>query len=118
MNMAISEVEALSLLLEDWVEWCKLFKEKTGYPKKSAGFATGGINCYDDMEDSIKNDKYDSLTAAVKDLYDENQVYAAAIYMRYGISRVFRFPRDNFEQTLILAHDRLVIICKRKGIVL
>ena len=42
----------------------------------------------------------------------------AAINRRYGICSVFRFPRNNYEQTLVLAHERLVIICKRKGIVL
>jgi hypothetical protein len=116
--MHISEVEALVLLLEDWAEWHRLFRPNIGFNKKSSGFHSGGISCVDDMEIGTDKETIKSMQYSVEQLEEESPVMAAAIYRRYGVSAVFNFPRNNFEDTLILAHDRLVIICKRKGVVL
>lgn len=116
--MIFTEIEKLAVLLEDWAKWCDNYREKTGYPTKSSGFMSGGINCYDDFKERSNNSVFEKITTAMIDLYNENTAYAAAIHRKYGISNVFRFPRNNYEQTLVLAHERLVIICKRKGIVL
>ena len=113
--MAISEVEALVLLLEDWSAWQSSYRPNTGFKSRSAGFACVGLSTFEDMCHQSDNATMRALDSAIDDL---DPAPRAAINLKYGVCSVFRFPRDNFEQTLILAHDRLVIICKRKGIVL
>jgi len=113
--MHVSEVEALSLLLEDWATWQSSYRPNTGFKSRSAGFSSLGLQSFDDMCHQSDNATMRALDSAIDDL---DPAPRAAINRKYGVCSVFRFPRDNFEQTLILAHERLVIICKRKGIVL
>ncbi len=113
--MHVSETEALVLLLEDWAAWQSSYRPKTGFKSRSAGFACLGLSTFEDMCHQSDNATMRALDSAIDDL---DPAPRAAINWKYGVCSVFRFPRDNFEQTLILAHDRLVIICKRKGIVL
>lgn len=42
----------------------------------------------------------------------------AAVMRRYGIAAVFRFPRDNYEQCLLMAHEVLIKALQRKGVML
>lgn len=113
--MHVSETEALVLLLEDWAHWQSSYRPNTGFKSRSAGFSSLGLQSFDDMCHQSDNATMRALDSAIDDL---DPALRAAINRNYGVCSVFRFPRDNFEQTLILAHDRLVIICKRKGIVL
>jgi len=113
--MHVSETEALVLLLEDWAAWQSSYRPKTGFKSRSAGFACIGLSTFEDMCHQSDNATMRALDSAIDDL---DPAPRAAINRKYGVCSVFRFPRDNFEQTLIIAHERLVIICKRKGIVL
>jgi hypothetical protein len=113
--MHVSETEALVLLLEDWANWQSSYRPNTGFKSRSAGFSSLGLQSFDDMCHQSDNATMRALDSAIDDL---DPAPRAAINRKYGVCSVFCFPRDNFEQTLILAHDRLVIICKRKGIVL
>jgi hypothetical protein len=113
--MHISETEALVLLLEDWANWQSSYRPNTGFKSRSAGFSSLGLQSFDDMCHQSDNATMRALDSAIDDL---DPAPRAAINRKYGVCSVFRFPRDNFEQTLIIAHDRLVVICKRKGIVL
>jgi hypothetical protein len=112
--MHISEVEALVLLLEDWANWQSSYRPNTGFKSRSAGFSSLGLQSFDDMCHQSDNATMKTIDSAIDDLEPAQR---AAINKKYGVCSVFRFPRD-FEDTLILAHDRLVIICKRKGVVL
>ena len=113
--MVTTEIESLVILLEDWAKWQSSYRPKTGFKSRSAGFACLGLLSFDDMCDQSDNATMRTLDSAIDDL---DPAPRAAINRRYGICSVFRFPRNNYEQTLIAAHDRLVVICKRKGIVL
>jgi hypothetical protein len=112
--MHISEVEALVLLLEDWAHWQSSYRPNTGFKSRSAGFSSLGLQSFDDMCHQSDNATMKTIDSAIDDLEPAQR---AAINRKYGVCSVFRFPRS-FEDTLILAHDRLVIICKRKGVVL
>ena len=113
--MHISEVEALILLLEDWAQWQSSYRTKTGFNSRSAGFSCAGLSTFEDMCHQSDNATMKTIDSAIDDLEPAQR---AAINRKYGVCSVFRFPRNNFEDTLTLAHDRLVVICKRKGVVL
>jgi len=113
--MHISEVEALVLLLEDWAQWQSSYRPNTGFKSRSAGFSSLGLQSFDDMCHQSDNATMKTIDSAIDDLEPAQR---AAINRKYGVCSVFRFPRNNFEDTLVLAHDRLVVICKRNGVVL
>lgn len=113
--MLINEVEALVVLLEDWAKWQSSYRPKTGFKSRSAGFMALGLSSFDDMCEESDKTTMTKLDTAIDDL---EPAQSAAIRRRYGVCSVFRFPRNNYETTLVLAHERLVVICKRKGIVL
>ena len=114
-NVVTTELESLVILLEDWAKWQSNCREKIGFRSRSAGFVALGLSNFDDMCFESDNSIMRTLETSIDDL---EPVQAAAIYRRYGVSNVFRFPHNNYEQALVLAHERLVISCKRKGIVL
>ena len=106
---------ALVVLLEDWAKWQSGYRPKTGFKPRSAGFACLGLSSFEDMCEQSDNATMRAIDSAVDDL---DPAPRAAINRRYGVCSVFRFPQNNYEQTLIVAHERLVITCKRKGVVL
>ena len=110
-----TELEALVCLLEDWATWQSSYRPKIGFKSRSAGFACLGLLTFEDMCERSDNATMKSIDAAVDSL---EVAQRAAINRRYGVCAVFRFPRSNYEQVLIEAHNRLIVICKRKGVVL
>lgn len=111
----LNEFAALVVLLEDWAKWQATFRPKTWFRSRSSGFACLGLSSFEDMCEQSDSAIMRALDSAVDDL---DPAPRAAINRRYGLCSVFRFPRDNYEQMLILAHERLVVVCKRNGIVL
>ena len=114
-NVVMSEISRLELLLENWAKWQSLYRPKTRFKSRSAGFACNGLSTFEDMCEQSDNATMRAIDSAVDDL---DPAPRAAINRRYGVCSVFRFPWNNYEQTLIVAHERLVITCKRKGVVL
>ena len=43
--------ESVAGALNCWVDWMHRSAGVAGYPKASIGFKTGGINCFDDLDD-------------------------------------------------------------------
>lgn len=110
-----TELEALVCLLEDWAAWQSTYRPKTGFKSRSAGFIGLGLTTFEDMCERSDSVTMKTIDASIDSLEPPQ---AAAINRRYGVCSVFRFPRNNYEQTLLEAHQRLIIICKRKGVVL
>lgn len=110
-----NETEVLICLLEDWAKWQASFRERTGFKSRSAGFASFGLSTFEDMCEQSDNATMKAIDASVDSL---DPAQRAAINRKYGICAVFRFPRDNFEQMLELAHFNLVVTVKRRGVVL
>lgn len=46
---------ATAYILSCWANWLRGGEVTRGYPRTSAGFLTGGINCYDDLEESVND---------------------------------------------------------------
>lgn len=112
----MSELERLVCLLEDWAKWQSSYRPKTGFKSRSAGFiGLSGVSSFEDMCEQSDNATMKTIDASIDSLLPAQ---AAAIHRAYGVCAVFRFQRENFAATLEQAHDCLVVIVKRKGVVL
>lgn len=108
-------LEALVALLEDWAEWQRSYKPRLGYPSRSLTCYSESSQTFEDMCESVDNQTFATVDACVQDLVPSHR---AAVMRRYGIAAVFRFPRDNYEQCLMLAHEVLIKALPRKGIII
>lgn len=111
-----SRYERLKVLMEDWATWCSGYRMKTGWPSRSIGMESGYVSStFDDMMEGVEQEMMRSIDTAVDDL---EPVYKAAVYRCYGLASVFRFPRGNYNDVVLLAHDELLLTLPRKGIAL
>lgn len=117
MNCADLKIfDRLVSLLEDWGEWQKNYFPKTGYPSSSAGFGYGsGIHSFEDMCASCDDVVMVIVDTAIDGLLPAQ---SAAICRRYGQANVYRFPRNNYEEMLLSAHEALIVALPSKGVVL
>ncbi len=115
MQILESELIALTNLLHDWADWQRQHHINTGYPQKAAGFSGTGLSSFEDMCDQSDSVVMISIDTAIDGLIPAQR---AAINRCYGVCSVFRFPRENYETLLNVAHTELAIIVKRKGVVL
>ena len=109
------QLDALRCMLEDWAQWQGGYRMRLGYPTRSISAGGGGsVECrHDDLYASADSAQFEAIDAAVDDLQPAQR---AAIYRRYGIAAVFRFPRDNYAACLDQAHDALMRALPRKGV--
>ena len=61
---------------------------RLGYPKKSAGFASNGMNSFEDMDDSTNGHIAHTMDAVVTGLPPH---YRHAVEFYYGLNTVVRF---------------------------
>lgn len=108
-------LDALFNTLMDWADWCRSYRQKHGYPSNSAGFGSEtNIHSFDDLCERVDNVVMVSVDTAISDLPPAQN---AAINRRY-LQTTFRFPRDNYEQCLDEAHNNLLIVLPKKGVVI
>lgn len=116
ISREITRHDRLVVILEDWAEWCARYtgrRESSGSVGLTSGY--GASKSFDDMLDDINSGIARLVDATVDDL-DAGQ--RAAINRRYGISAVFRFPRGNYADLLLSAHDELMVTLPKKGVVI
>src|SRR5574343_2117000 len=111
MQILESEYIALTNLLYDWSKWQHSYSPNIGYDFKSAGFSSSGLSSFEDMCEQSDNATMMALDAAIDSLLPAER---AAINRCYGICAVFRFPRDNYEDVLAMAHESLAVSVKRR----
>lgn len=111
----VKHMEALRNILEGWADWQRTYNLRLGYPSKSLTCYSEGSRDFEGMCEDADNQTYASVDACVQDLMPAQR---AAVMRRYGIAAVFRFPRDNYEQCLMLAHEVLIKALPRKGVML
>ena len=110
----LDKYERLVMLLKDWAHWMDGYQLKIGYPRKSLGIESGYVSSsFDDMVDSVESEMFRLIESAIDDL---PVAYKAAINRCYGLCTVFRFPRLNYEDLLIAAHDELMKTLPKKGV--
>lgn len=111
----LKTLENLVALLEDWAEWQRSYKPRLGYPSRSLTCYSESSQTFEDMCESVDSQTFATVDACVQDLAPSHR---AAVMRRYGIAAVFRFPRDNYEQCLLMAHEALMAALPRKGVML
>lgn len=109
----LARVEALVGLLEDWARWQRGYRMKLGFPTRSAVVANGASTDFESMCEASDADVMGAIDAAVDDL---PPAHRAAVMRRYGVAAVFRFPRDNYESCLVAAHEALLDVLPRRGV--
>src|SRR5689334_1767432 len=88
------QLSRVEVFLVRWAAWTRAHKPKLGYPAKSPGFATGGINCYDDLQESADDHACRTMDKLVEDLKPAPR--AAVRHCHLG--EVWRFPRNNYDE--------------------
>ena len=101
--------------LKMWAAWQERYRLKLGYPAKSIGISSGGINCWDDLSDNVDGWICGEVDAAIVDLGRAHPSQAAAVNHCYSAS-VFRFPRHNYPQLLENGIEWLARELKRRGL--
>ena len=113
--MTDTRYAAVVALLESWAEWHHTDTDiDIGYPSRSAGFQPTGLTSFEDMCDRADQQAMRAVDAAVGSL---PPAQAAAVYCMYGISNVFRFPRNNLESLFDEALMRLSVVLRSKGFI-
>lgn len=112
-------LDVLIAIMEDWSHWQQGYRMKIGYPSCSAGFQSGGSVSEESETSPYERSEDYSAMLAVDAVVQEDlaPIERAAILRRYGVAAVFRFPRENYEDVLLRAHERLMVLLPRKGIV-
>lgn len=108
-------LESLVALLEEWSDWQRAYAPRLGYPSRSLTCYSEGSQDFESLCDAVDSQTFASVDACVQDLMPAQR---AAVMRRYGIAAVFRFPRDNYEQCLLMAHEVLIKALPRKGIII
>lgn len=91
--------------LHDWARWMRAPSDlrEMWYPAKSAGFVTGGIGCWDDLEDECDSYRAQGVSVIVEQL---EVTQKSAVYNRY-LGCVFRGRPGVLEEELKAALDRV-----------
>lgn len=111
----IKQIESLVALLTEWAQWQRAYSPRLGYPSRSLTCYSEGSQDFESLCDAVDNQTFASVDACVQDLMPAQR---AAVMRRYDIAAVFRFPRDNYERCLMLAHEVLIKALPRKGVML
>jgi hypothetical protein len=111
----IKQIESLVALLTEWAQWQRAYSPRLGYPSRSLTCYSEGSQDFESLCDAVDNQTFASVDACVQDLMPAQR---AAVMRRYGIAAVFRFPRDNYEHCLLMAHEVLIKARPRKGVML
>lgn len=103
--------------LEQWAEWQRGYRPKTGFPPKSCGLRGYGSTTFDEMADAADEDQYRILDAAIDDLGIESPIHKAAVMCRY-LAVGWRFPRGQYADLLVESHAWLIDRLPLRGFVL
>ena len=115
-DMSFSSHDLLVVLLEDWAAWVRSYRMNIGWRSRSVGMESGYCSKdFDSMLSDVEDELFRKVDAAINDL---PPAQCAAINRCYGICAVFRFPRMNYQQLLLEAHESLLVSVSKKGIAL
>lgn len=112
----LSRFGRLIVILEDWAAWNARYAGVKN-SSCSVGLTSGytSSKSFEDMLEDVENTVAELVESAVDDLPSGQ---AAAINMRYGLCAVFRYPRGNYADLLLEAHEALMIALPKKGVVI
>lgn len=103
--------------LDNWARWMRWNDDRLGLPKK----ASGGLQCYTgmDRDSDGANARLDAYLAEHADaaINALSITERAALYQAYGMSAVWRFPRNNFDELYADARAKVRSTLLRRGVV-
>ena len=91
--------QSVASAMEDWANWMRHGVGVKGYPEASAGFSTGGINCFDDMDSAAANYAARAVDGAIDSLDHVSRTCIGIIWLGHTI----RLNRINVEDKAIEA---------------
>jgi len=107
---SVKRMARLVGLMEDWANWVQAGHAPQG-EQRSSVFACAAI----DWAEGVDLHRNQAINAAV---YDLPPSQSAAVQKRYGVCRVWRFPRDNYEAMLLAGHEALLVSLPRRNVVI
>lgn len=103
-------LDRLHAIMGEWAQWMRSADLRIGYPAHSALVRGAPGDAYE----RAAADRMELIDAAVEDL--SQPIYRAAVQRRYGVCAVWRFPRLNYEEVLMLALEELMVQLTKKGV--
>lgn len=92
-----------------WAEWMQGGTIGKGYPTKSMGFASGGVNCWDDFSEEAENHMAVACDGAIKSLSEKerNCIYIIWLgklicYARLDVDEVAADAVKNIHRFLVI----------------
>jgi hypothetical protein len=99
------DVTRLKDSLELWRRWMTQSSSHLGYPSKSIGISSGGVNCWDDISEQCDSYTIEVVDAAISSLILSKRKHMAdAIKMSLGLVKVWSHPYD-YESALRFGHE-------------
>lgn len=117
-DKAIKAMARLVDRLEEWARWYESYNLKLAMPSKAAVCESHGKSAYsawEDFEQEVDQAVFVIIDAAVDDL---PPAQGNAVRKRYGLCSVWRWPRNNYEECLLAAHERLLKELPARGVVI
>lgn len=102
----------IGVKLADWADWMRSEKVGAGYPEKSAGFVTGGISCWDDLEDEGSAYACNATDAAIETLDVVSKVAISEVWLGCG----WTMRRLDLEDVAVAAMQPLWRALMTKGV--
>ena len=100
------DVVRLKECLELWRDWMRHDGSRLGYPQKSMGISSGGINCWDDIGDEADNYTVQIVDAAMTSLTQSGKGFMVdAIQISIGLLPNNWKYSYQYETALSFAHD-------------
>lgn len=109
MEAARARADAVVRILDEWAHWQKGYRMRLGYSPKSAGFQSGGSVADNDPDYSGVDQAREIVDTCVDELPPDQR---SAIHHHY-LCAVYRMR--NYEQSLLNAHEALLVLFVRKG---
>ena len=91
--------QSVASAMEDWSNWMRHGTGVKGYPGASVGFTTGGVNCFDDLDDAAANYAARAVDGAIDSLDHVSRTCIGIIWLGHTI----RLNRINVEDKAIEA---------------
>ena len=120
------EYVSLTNLLHEWAKWQENYSlKRMGYPSRSAGLSSSGLKDFDDMWEQCHTTTMECINTCINDLEEIRAIEYEAILYTYLGKRMWVLRSNRREyigkgvaEILVMAHESLIPMVKRKGVVL
>ena len=102
----VIDLARLKDCLELWRDWMRHDDSRLGYPQKSMGISSGGVNCWDDLGSDCDNYTVQIIDAAMSSLTESGRQHMVdAIQISMGILPNNWRYHYQYDMALQFAHE-------------